>query len=686
MNDNESPPSLNTLGSGTSTQCSSLGGWCTCSLCNQLSTGGATGCSSLDNMSGTFIDLSKCAHSPNCPCPDCKEVCSALHPLCDAPYFHCDSLQSHLPGPGKVWGWLVPGKPTSPPIRTRELVGEERFTVGREQYCKLVFEEFMFPGSEENLQCNKTSRVQFEVFIENSRPYIQDKSMNGTFVNGVKLNRDDSKRLNHGDVISILQVDLEMFCYLDEFQMMSRNYPLRIITKYLVGNIVGSGSYSVVRKGFTRNDFTPVAMKFIRKNQLPIWLTGSDNLMSEVDILQQLHHPCITKVLDVVETTFELVIVMEYAEGGELHRQVKMDTVMGRLSEETAKFQFYQICHTIAYLHSKNICHRDLKLANILLMEPNSRSLLKVSDFGVSKIWSASNMLESMVGTPAFMAPEVLALECAPHLSYTCKSDCWSLGVVLYLLLCGNQPFIREFFGQSVHMQIMSGDFNTMTGGIWDCVSPQAKDLVSKLLVVEPDDRLSAALILQHPWFTEDITTCRRARNKMFGTQDSVGGSVSSGASSGAVTSDNTTGGDSGVGSKTGSKEELSGRWREPLVPSDGEEVVEDIRARLRPRVPRNNVQEAPTASELGTPPRRVRTPGRLGMARVGGGTPVKGTLTLLKGTKRKDGAESKQVAFLLPGKRRRRNSEVRQYQPLGVEAGVGKEGKKGRRRRKTGM
>merc|ERR1719500_489989 len=148
---------------------------------------------------------------------------------------------------------------------------------------------------------------------------------------------------------------------------------------------------------------------------------------------------------------------MEYAEGGELERQVKIDSIMRRLSESTAKFQFYQICHTIAYLHSKQICHRDLKLANILLMEPGPLALLKVSDFGVSKVWSKTSVLESMVGTPAFMAPEVLALRDTPHSSYTCKSDCWSLGVVLYVLLSGNQPFASHFMGPSVQSQIITG-------------------------------------------------------------------------------------------------------------------------------------------------------------------------------------------------------------------------------------
>jgi len=656
-------------------------------------------------MTGTFIDLSKYSHPPDCPCPVCQTS------------LHCDSLKSHLPVPSKVSGWLVPARPCSPPIRTSEIAlnGEEKFTVGREIICNFMLEDFMFPRprEDENLQCNKTSRVQFEILIENERPHIVDRSMNGTFVNGIRLSKDISKRLYHGDVISILQLDLEMFCYLDEAQMMNRNYPLRIITKYLVGNVVGSGSYSDVRKGFTRSDFTPVAMKFIKKNQLPSWLCflggKEDSVRSEVDILQQLHHPCITSVLDTVDTTFELVIVMEYAEGGELEKQVKMDTIMGRLSEVTAKLQFYQICHTIAYLHSQNICHRDLKLANILLMEPNPEALLKVSDFGVSKVWSSSNQLASMVGTPLYMAPEVLVLSVAPHLSYTCKSDCWSLGVVLYILLSGDQPFVSQFMGQSVSSQIMTGMYQPMSGDRWGSVSRQAKDLVDRLLVVEPSNRLGAAQILQHPWFTEDINTCRRARNVMFGTQNSVG------SSTGGTTTD------SGLGSREesysalearkemcseelsrklsrdASKEKLAGQWRTSSLPkSDGEEedmegLVDDIRSRLRPRLPKCLLEP----SIPGTPPRGVKKPVKMGRSRVGSngtpvrgtgrGTPVRGTLTLLKGNKRKEGGDLKMVAFILPGKRQRRNSEMRLAQPVEISAEVvSPVGRKTRRRRMT--
>ena len=456
--------------------------------------------------------------------------------------------------------------------------------MGRETSCNLVLEDFMFPGPEddENLQWNKTSRVQFEIIIENETPHMIDRSMNGTFVNGIRLSKDVFKQLCHGDVISILQLDLELFCYLDEGQMMNRNYPLRIITKCILGSIVGSGSYSVVRKGFTRSNFTPVAIKFIKKNQLLVGKEDSES--SEVDILNKLRHPCIMSVLDTVDTTFELVIVMEYAEGGELEKQVKMDTIMGRLSEVTAKLQFYQICHTIAYLHSQNICHRDLKLANILLMKPNPEALLKVSDFGTSNMLSISNQLDSMVGTPLYMAPEVFVLSVAPQLRYTCKSDCWSLGVILYTLLSGNQPIVRHFLGQSVSSQIMSGMYQPMTGDRWVSVSRCAKDLVDKLLVVEPSDRLGTAEILHHAWFTEDIATCRRARNLMIGSQNSVG-SITGGTTSYSRlgSRDESYSGHEARNEmcsdvyqnlrRNRSREELAGQWRESyLSSSDGKE------------------------------------------------------------------------------------------------------------------
>jgi len=188
--------------------------------------------------------------------------------------------------------------------------------------------------------------------------------------------------------------------------------------------------------------------------------------------------------------------------------------------KKNAKIQFYQLCHSISYLHSMNVCHRDLKLANILLMSPGSSSLLKICDFGLSKQWTPTNMLQTVCGTPSFMAPEVIVMEMLPYYksSYSCKSDCWSMGVILYLLLSGQEPF--DVLGPSLNHQIRTGNFKPMRGGVWNRISVHAKDLVKKLLVVDPDKRLSANDMLLHNWFVKDKATCSRAHDIMFGSEN----------------------------------------------------------------------------------------------------------------------------------------------------------------------
>ena len=207
-------------------------------------------------------------------------------------------------------------------------------------------------------------------------------------------------------------------------------------------------------------------------------------------------------------------IVMEYAPGGELFDDVVRESERdSRMNEVTAKLGFYQICHTIAHLHEGNVCHRDLKLENILLMSSSQDSLIKITDFGLSKQFNSVEMLETFVGTPVYMAPEIFALTGSlfDKQSYTCKSDCWSLGVVLYILLSGTQPF-RDSDADALKRKIMKGQYQPMIGGRWEAISEDAKNLVSQLLVVDPKSRLSAENILQHSWFSNDVATVTQAR------------------------------------------------------------------------------------------------------------------------------------------------------------------------------
>ena len=310
-----------------------------------------------------------------------------------------------------------------------ELIGE-RFSVGRDPVCSFVLDKQIFKEVEgKNLQFSKLSRVQFEVVMqEGGRASILDKSMNGTFVNQRKVGRHQSLSLIHGDLISIVQPDFEVFCFLKESRI-TAIYPVQISSKYLVWRALGEGSTAVVREGFTRGDLGQVAMKFIKKDLWSSDYREPSNLMQEVDILRSLDHPCITKVVDVVETEDMFVIVMEFVGGGELADQVIEEHEEKNLDEDKTKFLFFQITHTLAYLHSKKVCHRDLKLENILLTTQGPNSLIKVTDFGLSKVWSSTKLLQTYVGTPVYMAPEVVRKRISfENTAYTCKSDCWSLG------------------------------------------------------------------------------------------------------------------------------------------------------------------------------------------------------------------------------------------------------------------
>merc|ERR1712025_354704 len=169
-----------------------------------------------------------------------------------------------------------------------------------------------------------------------------------------------------------------------------------------------------------------------------------------------------------------------------------------------------QISHAIAHLHKRKVCHRDLKLENILMMDKSTSSLLKITDFGLSKHFNSIDVLETFVGTPVYTAPEVISLSGKLSHSYTEKADCWSLGVVLYMLLSGTQPF-RDCSSSGLQKIILEGKFDPMTGGRWEAVSEVAKDLVGKLLVVDPSMRLGAEEIMSHGWFQADRQVVRQA-------------------------------------------------------------------------------------------------------------------------------------------------------------------------------
>ena len=381
----------------------------------------------------------------------------------------------------RVCGWLVPLPYSHLPTNLVSLK-QGRVTVGRE--ADVVIDERLFEGNNENRNWLKVSRVHFEVRKEHGRSTLLDKSSNGTFINEVRVGKEKSSRLAHLDEIGVLECDFALYYYIDE-GLLKLQLDQALLSKYLVGRQLGEGASATVKEVFTRVGHERRAIKMIDKGGEQY--SESEDLMREVDVLRGIKHPCIAEILEVVETEENVSIVMEYAAGGDLFEQVSQDNDSGKLLEHNAKIQFYQIAHAIAFLHSKNVCHRDIKLENILLAKSGPTSRIKVTDFGLSKKWSSTSVLKTFVGTPTYMAPEVIRGAGQPSwdmLPYSCKSDCWSLGVILYILLSGQQPFVRNRSSMDkLKRSVMAGAF-TMKGSRWEKVSEEGKQLVTNLLQV----------------------------------------------------------------------------------------------------------------------------------------------------------------------------------------------------------
>ncbi|KAK8268315.1 hypothetical protein V6Z12_D11G058400 [Gossypium hirsutum] len=212
---------------------------------------------------------------------------------------------------------------------------------------------------------------------------------------------------------------------------------------------------------------------------------------------RSLKHPNIIKFKEVLLTPTHLAIVMEYAAGGELFERI---CNAGRFSEDEARFFFQQLISGVCYCHAMQICHRDLKLENTLL-DGSTAPRLKICDFGYSKSSVFHSQPKSTVGTPAYIAPEVLSRK-----QYDGKiADVWSCGVTLYVMLVGAYPFEDpedpKNFRKTIQ-RILSVHYSIPD---YVRVSKECKHLLSRIFVAEPEKRISIPEIKQHPWFLKNL-------------------------------------------------------------------------------------------------------------------------------------------------------------------------------------
>jgi len=262
---------------------------------------------------------------------------------------------------------------------------------------------------------------------------------------------------------------------------------------YDIREKLGTGSFAVVKRAVRKSDNKEFAIKVIKKNKL-----NADELAvvhDEVEIMHKVNHANCVQLFEMFENSKKMFMVLELLTGGELFDRIVRK---GSYSEKEASEVTKSVTAALQYLHDNGIVHRDLKPENLIYLSQADDSAIKITDFGLAKYRGSSTKPPGMTtacGTPGYVAPEVLKNE-----PYDSAVDLWSLGVILYILLCGFPPFYHESTA-ALYKQIKKGEFD-FPAPYWTNISSSAKDLVRKLLTVDPKQRYTAKQVLQHPWIS----------------------------------------------------------------------------------------------------------------------------------------------------------------------------------------
>uniref|UniRef100_A0AAR2KGC4 Protein kinase domain-containing protein n=1 Tax=Pygocentrus nattereri TaxID=42514 RepID=A0AAR2KGC4_PYGNA len=252
-----------------------------------------------------------------------------------------------------------------------------------------------------------------------------------------------------------------------------------------------SGAFSEVVLAEEKRTRRLVAIKCIPKKALE----GKENsIENEIAVLHKIKHANIVSLEDIYESKSHLYLVMQLVSGGELFDRI---VEKGFYTEKDASKLIQQILDAVKYLHDMGIVHRDLKPENLLYYSMDEDSKIMISDFGLSKIEGSGSVMSTACGTPGYVAPEVLAQK-----PYSKAVDCWSIGVIAYILLCGYPPFYDENDAK-LFEQILKAEYE-FDSPYWDDISDSAKDFIMHLMERDPSLRYTCEQALQHPWIAGD--------------------------------------------------------------------------------------------------------------------------------------------------------------------------------------
>lgn len=260
---------------------------------------------------------------------------------------------------------------------------------------------------------------------------------------------------------------------------------------------VGSGTFAVVYKGLGKLDEVTYALKFIDKKVLADLGQTSSLVEREIDVLKRIQHRNVISLHQIFETRDAIVLVTDFAFGGELMSRFYDVPIFTEL--EAVKLM-KQLFEGVAYLHEQGIVHRDIKPENILLKEATERlgdAQVMIADFGLARVLKTTmEPLVTACGTPQYVAPEILTGK-----GYSTPVDLWSCGVVMYFLLCGYVPY-QGNDQQSLLDSIQTAELYFLEED-WCDISTLGRHLIRQLLERDPDKRPTALEALQHPWFSD---------------------------------------------------------------------------------------------------------------------------------------------------------------------------------------
>uniref|UniRef100_A0A8C6MAN9 Calcium/calmodulin dependent protein kinase I n=1 Tax=Nothobranchius furzeri TaxID=105023 RepID=A0A8C6MAN9_NOTFU len=289
-----------------------------------------------------------------------------------------------------------------------------------------------------------------------------------------------------------LQARQNLTRHLQDFR---RRLKLKINTVWLQisskSYISSMGAFSEVVLAEEKRTHRLVAIKCIPKKALE----GKENsIENEIAVLHKIKHTNIVSLEDIFESKSHLYLVMQLVSGGELFDRI---IEKGFYTEKDASKLIQQILDAVKYLHELGIVHRDLKPENLLYYSMDEDSKIMISDFGLSKIEGSGSVMSTACGTPGYVAPEVLAQK-----PYSKAVDCWSIGVISYILLCGYPPFYDENDAK-LFEQILKAEYE-FDSPYWDDISDSAKDFIVHLMEKDPNVRYTCDQALLHPWIAGD--------------------------------------------------------------------------------------------------------------------------------------------------------------------------------------